>query len=455
VAPLSEVERFAGFFRMLGHELEDFQRLIVEEAFSVRRELLVLLPRACGKSTLLAAISLWELLRGPRQIVVGAASREQASVLFDVARGFTQHPEVAPLVEVTRREIRTADGFLRVIAADGPKQHGLIVDLAIVDELHAHRTDELYVALRTSLQKRRGARMITISTAGARVDTPLGALRDRCLKLPKVKRDGALVRAEGPNLAMLEWALEEGADPDDLDAALACNPASWITREGLAEQRQAVHDLAWRRYHLNVWTGGEAPWILPDEWDANDGTPDIDGPGVKVIGVDAAVSSDTAALALVRKDPEDIFHVVWRVWVPSRRDRVPLADVEEVCREWAQRHQVHAVVYDPRFFEHAAQNLQDQGVPVKEWRYQRNATGASTLHELVSHRRLRHGGADLPRRHALAAEVRDREFGQVISKTKSREHIDSLMALMYAADEAAAAKPPRESVYGQRGLLVM
>jgi phage terminase large subunit-like protein len=156
---MSEVDRFAKFFAMLGYQLEGFQREIVEEAFSPRRELLVLIPRANGKSTLLAGLALWSLLRGRgSQIVVGAASREQASVLFDIARKMAQHPEVAPRVEVTRREIRTADGWLKVIPADGPRQHGLIVDLAIVDELHAHRHDELYIALRTAMQKRPGAR---------------------------------------------------------------------------------------------------------------------------------------------------------------------------------------------------------------------------------------------------------------------------------------------------------
>jgi len=242
---MSELERFAKFFRLLGYRLEGFQELIVEECFSPRRETLILIPRANGKSTLLAAIALWSLLRGKgSQIVVGAASREQASVLFDIARSMAQHPEVAPLVEVTRREIRSAEGWLRVIAADGPKQHGLIVDLAIVDELHAHKRDDLYVALRTAMQKRPGARMITISTAGARVATPLGRLRERALKLPKVGRDGAFTRAEGDHLVMLAWELPEGADPDDLEAARSCNPASWLTPEGLAEQKEAVHPLA-------------------------------------------------------------------------------------------------------------------------------------------------------------------------------------------------------------------
>jgi phage terminase large subunit-like protein len=84
-----------------------------------------LIPRANGKSTLLAAIALCELLKRPcAQIVVGAASWEQASVLFDIARQMAQHPEVGPRVEVTRREIRTASGWLKVIAADGPASTG-------------------------------------------------------------------------------------------------------------------------------------------------------------------------------------------------------------------------------------------------------------------------------------------------------------------------------------------
>ena len=48
-----------------------------------------------------------------------------------------------------------------MIAADGPKQHGLILALAIVDELHAHARRDLYDALRTAMLKRSGARMIT------------------------------------------------------------------------------------------------------------------------------------------------------------------------------------------------------------------------------------------------------------------------------------------------------
>jgi phage terminase large subunit-like protein len=297
----SETERFEGFFKMLGHTLEPFQRLIVEEVFGERRETLVLIPRGNGKSTLMAAVALWCLLRKQdAQIVVGAASRDQAAILFDIARGFAQHREIAPLVETTRREIRTSGGWLKVIAADGPRQHGLILDMAICDELHAHARRDLYDALRTSMLKRPGARMVTISTAGATVDTPLGELRDRALKLPKVTCDGPFTRAEGDHLAMLQWALAEGAELADVEAVKACNPAPWITLDGLREQLASVHELAFARYHANVWTGGEAPWISADVWDACSGAPDIPEGAPVVVGVDASIRHDTTAIVVVR-----------------------------------------------------------------------------------------------------------------------------------------------------------
>jgi terminase large subunit-like protein len=147
---MNELQRFTRFCaEILGLKLEPFQERIVSEVFSDRREALILLPRGNGKSTLLAAVALWHLLRKPDpRIAIGAASREQAAVLFDIARAMASTPAIASRVEVTRREIRTPAGWLKVVASDGPKQHGLILSLAIVDELHAHREAELYTALR-------------------------------------------------------------------------------------------------------------------------------------------------------------------------------------------------------------------------------------------------------------------------------------------------------------------
>ena len=85
-----------------------------------------------------------------------------------------------------------------------------------------------------------------------------------------------------------------------------------------------------------------------------------------------------------------------------------------------------------------------------EWPYVRMASATRTLHELVAGGRLRHGGDDVPRRHALAAEVKERETGLIISKRASRDPIDALIALAMAIEFAAALEPPAQSVYEER-----
>ena len=108
--------------------------------------------------------------------------------------------------------------------------------------------------LRTAMLKRAGAQLVTISTAGVGAESPLGRLRMRALGLPSVERSGPLTRSEGPTFAMLEWSVPEDEDVDEPPVVKRANPAGWITEDGLREQREAVHDLAFRQYHCNQWT---------------------------------------------------------------------------------------------------------------------------------------------------------------------------------------------------------
>ena len=62
-----DLARFEGFCRYVGLELEDFQRGVLAEFFAGRRELLVMLPRGNGKTTLFSALALFHLLTTPSQ----------------------------------------------------------------------------------------------------------------------------------------------------------------------------------------------------------------------------------------------------------------------------------------------------------------------------------------------------------------------------------------------------
>src|SRR6185436_18887295 len=144
---------------------------------------------------LLAALALYHLLMTPNaEAVIGASSREQAALLHRQAtmlieragldrralpgdrREPTRYPGVFEVRE-GMHVIRFESGRLRVMPHEVRTADGVIPTLALVDELHRHPTGELYRIYRNGLLA--GGQMITISTAGASLDSPLGKLLEK------------------------------------------------------------------------------------------------------------------------------------------------------------------------------------------------------------------------------------------------------------------------------------
>ena len=393
-------ELFEQFAAAVGLEVEDFQREIVAEVFSGRRELLVLLPRGNGKTTLMAALALWHLLTTRRaEVICGAASRDQASLLFDKARAMAlAHPELERRVDITRRELRVPDGFIRVISADAGKQYGLGPTLALIDELAWHPNDELYIAIRTAMSKRHGT-LVTISTAGVGADGPLGRLRTRARGLPSVERSKSLTRAQGPSLAMLEWAVPDEADIDDMAAVKEANPLSAVSIEDLAEAREAIHELAFRRLHANQWTTTEAYWLPPGAWQACATAYEIEDGEPVFIGVDVGGSRAASAVVWVTED--------LRVGCEVFQGTEAVLDVQRAVRDLASRFDVREVRFDPWRFQQAALELQTK------------QDGSSSSHKATQKRTA--SRAAVRRRRRAAGQAADRPRPQRPRRGRDRQ----------------------------------
>jgi phage terminase large subunit-like protein len=444
-SPASLPDRCCLFIeRYCGLRLEDFQREIVREVCSDRRELLVLMPRGGGKSTLMAAVGVFFLLHTPDPaIYVCAASRDQARLLFEVAKRMVLgHPELERRITPRYSELRVDGGFLRVIASDAPLAHGLTPSLVLVDELHAHRDGELYEAMRTSMLKRPGARMVTISTAGADHDGVLGRLRARALQLPQVERTGALTRAVGSALAMLEWAVADDWDGEDLAPVLEANPASWIDLEGLQEQREAVADIAFRRYHANQWMAGGQHWLPIGAWAAcADPTAKILAGERIFVGVDVGGERSASAVVWVTEDLRvdcELFH-----------GNEAVLDVAAKVRELAETFHVVECAYDPWRFMQGALELAERGIRVVEFpqSHARMHPASERLHAAIVEGRLKHLDDPALNAHVRAAIAEDTPRGWRISKAKSRDNIDAVVALAMAL-EAAENKPAALEFHG-------
>ena len=88
-------------------------------------------------------------------------------------------PGLASYVKVQTHLIESPrnGGVMRALSADAALQHGLNPSCSIIDEVHAHRDDDLYTALTTGTGAREQPFTLWITTAGAR-DSLLATLYD-------------------------------------------------------------------------------------------------------------------------------------------------------------------------------------------------------------------------------------------------------------------------------------
>lgn len=274
--------------------------------------------------------------------------------------------------------------------------------------------------------KRPGAKLVTISTAGVGADSPLGRLRARALAQPSVSRDGAFTRAAEPNFAMLEWSLGEDGDLDDMEAVAEANPATWITAEGLAEQREAVHESAFRRFHCNQWVAAESYWLPEGAWQACAADYRIE-PGEAVwAGVDVGGSRAASAVVWVTNDGRigcDIFE--GNEAVVAVRDRVERLATEQDLRQ---------VAYDPWRFRESAIDLEARGLQMVEFpqNISRMVPASEQLYAAIVEKRLSHPNDERLNRHVAAAVAKDTPRGWRLDKSDRNAQIDAVVALAMA-----------------------
>jgi phage terminase large subunit-like protein len=428
---------FFDFCELIDFAVEPFQRKIARAAFAPERELLVLLPRGNGKTTLLAALAVHHILTTPRPAVYcAAASRDQARVLFEAAREFAAHPAIASRITLRHLEMRVAGGHLRVLASDAALLHGLTPSLSLVDELHAHHDDQVYLALRTAMLKRADARMIVSSTAGVQADSPLVRLRARALAQPSVSRIGALTSAHGGSLRLLEWAVPEDADVDDARAVKKANPASWISVAQLRDQRDALPDLAYRRYHANQMVARESAWLPPGAWQACAGDTAFE-PGERIwVGVDIGGERSTSAVVFVNER----LHVGVEVFTGDRS----IVDVAACVDELAERYEIVECVYDPWRAASLAFEWEQRGIVAVQFPQSdaRMIPASQRLYDAIIERRLVHPDDPEMNRHVHAALARHTRRGWRLERPDRATPIDSAVALCMAVERHAFQAEP-------------
>lgn len=446
--------------KVFGLDLRQFQRDWLAEAFReqdghrVYTRALWGQPRGNGKSHMAAAVAGYMLIadkprddRAP-QVVLAAGSWQQAMITFKRLREFIEGSDLAKLVTVLpgRGVMKIkGGGELFVVSAEGPLQHGLEPTCVVFDEVWNQRKRELYEALIGGMLKRPEPLMICISSAGYDQDS---LLWEMC-------REGEA--GTNPRFFYQWHCAPEDLPYDDPETWKLANPAlgcerPFLSMSGFEDSLAAMHENEFRRWHLGQWTASDEAWINAQVWDSCAGEPDLRPDRDTILGVDASIRHDCTVVATVQRDRDGVYHAAFKVWGPNRE--IDMGLVMAYIREQARKYRVTGVAYDPQYMHHAAQTLEDEGIAMVEWRQDngRMVPATRTLHEAVTHGRLRHGGDQVARSHALAAGVKETERGLRLKKTEvtAGKQMDAVIALAMAVDWASRTSVKRQSVYEDR-----
>jgi phage terminase large subunit-like protein len=431
-----------GFYRFaeaVELDLQPYQREIARAFFGEQRELLVLLPKGQGKTHLAAAFGLHHLLthREPA-VYCGAASVQQARILFEAARDLSRKlPEEAQQVVIRSLELRRGDGggVLRMVPADGPRTHGITGTLLLLDELWAHRDGALYESMRSALVKRADAKLLVISTADVGEERPLSKLRSRALAMPEVKRRGPLVDCQGPQLRALMWEVADEVGADDLDAIAKVNPASWVTKELLAEQRDALPEGAFLRFHANARVQKEGAWLPAGGFQKVVGKPEFQVGDRVWVALDVGGTESATALVWINEAKQV------GTWIEYGDDAI-LTAVEKV-RDLREDYVVEEFIFDPWRAKQAALELEREGVRCVELPQTdvRMCPASDRLRRAIIEQRITLPDDPELARHAANAVQRQGRRGWRLDKPDRSSPIDAMVALAMALERAEQPVP--------------
>jgi phage terminase large subunit-like protein len=467
-------------------QLAPFQRKFIYEIFDnphgTRRAILSI-ARKNGKTALIAALLL-AYVAGPMairnsQIISGAMSRDQASIIFDLAAKMVRaSPNLAGLVRIvpsTRRLIGLVRNVeFHAMSAEAKTAMGHSPLVAILDEIGQVQgpTSPFVEAIITSQGAHEAPLLIAISTQ-APTDADMLSLWI----------DDALADND-PHTVCHVYAADKDAELGDQAAWAAANPGldAIRSRADLASQveqalRLPAMEPSVRNLLLNQRIQRMAPFMSPNIWKLGEDPIDEDlfASGQPVYGgLDLSVRTDLSALVLACEDDDGVVHLWPRIWTPADtmmargvRDRAPYPVWAELglmiavpgkvldydflaadIGELSGRMEFAKISYDRWRIDVFRQSLARLGINIDLMAYGQGFRDMSpaidVFEQLAIEGKLRHGGHPVLRWCISNAIIeRDAANNRKLNKAKSFGRIDAAQAAVMAV---AALKLQTETV---------
>lgn len=449
-------------------------------------------PRKNGKTTKAAGVGLYLFDADSEpgaEIYTAATKRDQARIAHaEATRMVKASPFLRRRIGVYKDNLNnetTASKF-EPLGRDADSLDGLNVHGAIIDEVHAHKTRDLWDVIETATGARRQPLLFAITTAGF-------DRQSLCYELHTYTEqvlDGSIV---DDTFFGIIYTIDEGDDPFDEATWAKANPNYGVSvkpddMRRLATKAQEMPSAmnAFLRLRLNVWTQSVTRWMNMERWTAcGHAIGDLRGRRCYG-GLDLATTTDLAGYALVFP-PEadgDRYQVLWRLFVPedamktrSRRDKVPydawvrqgliqttpgdvldygfiLASIDDD----AQQFDIMEMAFDRWGATLIYQQLEERGMTVVQFGqgFQSMSPPMKELERMVLGNQIAHGNHPVATWAAGNLVAREDPAGNIKpDKEKSTEKIDPMVMMIMALDRATRNEGDNGSVYEERGVLTI
>lgn len=460
-------------------KLEPWQVFILHTVFSWKttegirrfRRVYIEVPRGNGKSSLSSGVALY-CLCGDREpgaeVYSFATTRDQAKIVFGDAKEMArQNPKLKRAFDLqvlaTSLYVPKTNSYFQAKSAEGSTLDGLNTHLAVIDELHAHKTRAVYDVVETSLGKRRNSLMWVITTAG--FDTA-----GICYEVRSFVKQVLNKEAHDESQFGIIYGLDEGDEWTSEKALQKANP-NW----GVSVRPEIISSLQAKAFarpsaannfktkHLDVWCSAASSWMDMPAWDLcrrNITLGDFEGFDC-YMGLDLGAKNDLTAKVLVFPVEENgrlNYYVFGTYYAPraallksgnSQYDGwetlgylkvtegavTDFNQIEVDILEDCSRFRVRSVAYDPWQATQLAARLSDNDVPMVEYRntVQNMSDPMKWLEALVQDKRLIHEG-DPALTWMIGNVVAKRDFKDNIFPRKEvyENKIDGAVALIMA-----------------------
>lgn len=477
--------------------IRDIFGIVKPDGYRQLRTAFVEICKKVGKSELAAAVALYLLYADnePSAEVYGAAAdRQQASIVFDVAR---QMVEMSPallkrskLMTATKRIVNYGNsGYYQVLSAEVGGKHGFSVSGLVFDEIHTQPNRQMYdVLTKGSSDARQNPLHFIITTAGTDRHSIAYELHTKAVDILEGRR-------VDPTFYPVVYGLKDDEDWEDEANWYKVNPSLGYTvdierlRDAYREAKQNPADeVTFKWLRLNMWVSSTVAWI-PDAIFMK-GNEEIDLAALEgrdcYGGLDLSSTGDITALVLMfpPRDEDEKYILLPFFWVPEETipQRVKAASVpydiwerqgyllstegnvihydfiEKFINDLAEKYHIVEIAVDRWNATQMIQNLEGDGFTMVPFGQGFASMSGPTkdFYRLLMEGKIIHGGHPVLRWMAGNVVVDTDPAGNIkVTKAKSKEKIDGIVAAIMALDRCIRNQTePQGSVYDERGLLV-